>query len=345
MKRLRLLSASASHPKFKNYPLPQPFASIHLRGEATGDDCSIATSRYLGVADGVGQWNRREHGSAGLWSRLMVTSFAEKLDEAELATRGGDGTGHFRGVSGEAVIDILEESYHSIMALCKHPTARPTGPSPKGDFTTTSMSDPLNQRERHRREDGVEIEYQGSTTLLVAALESDPAAAAAAAGGEGSTRMHVVNIGDSGLLLVRDGEVVFATEEQQHWFDCPFQIGHNSPDTPRTSSVLTTVELRAGDVVVASTDGLGDNVYPSQIVEVIEQEERRAREAGQDGFGTDDLGRISSQLCRLARDKMADEWGESPFGDRAICEGIGFMGGKKDDVSILVSRVVPDDVD
>ncbi|CCG84211.1 protein of unknown function [Taphrina deformans PYCC 5710] len=332
MKRLRLLSAQSSHPKFKNYPLPQPFASISLRGNATGDDCSIATSRYLGVADGVGQWNRREHGSAGLWSRLMITSFAEKMDAV---TGSPDGSaGSYQGVTGSKIVDILEESYHDIMAMCKHPKARPTGPSPKGDFTTTSMSDPLNKHEKHLREDGVEIEYQGSTTLLVGALQADP---------EGpGTKLHIVNIGDSGLLLIRDGTVSFATEEQQHWFDCPFQIGHNSPDTPATSGVLSTVDLRAGDLVVASTDGLGDNVYPSQILEVIEAEERQATEANQDEFGTDDLGRICKKLCAMAREKMADEWGESPFGDKAICEGIGFMGGKKDDVSIVVSRVVED---
>lgn len=330
MRSLRLLSASSSHPKFKNYPLPQPFASIKLRGEATGDDCSIATSRYLGVADGVGQWNRREHGSAGLWSRLMITSFAERMDEFDTRRTGEP----YQGIPVEKVVDILEESYHKIMAMCKHPTARPTGPAPKGDFTTTSMSDPLNKHERHLRDDGAEIEYQGSTTMLVGALQ---------AGKDGSgTKLHVVNIGDSGLMLIRDKTVFFATEEQQHWFDCPYQIGHNSPDTPAASSVVTTLDLLPGDLLVASTDGLGDNVYPAQILEVIEAEEARARDVHQDALGTDDIGRICKKLCALAREKMADQWGESPFGDKAVCEGIGFMGGKKDDVSILVSRVVPD---
>lgn len=331
MKRLRLLSAATSHPKFGNYPLPKPFASIKLRGDATGDDSSIATSRYIGVADGVGQWNRREHGSAGLWSRLMITSFAEKMEAFEVRL-GNDK--RYSGVSGQEVIDLLEESYHSIMAMCKHPTARPTGPAPKSDYTTTSMSDPLNRHARHRNESGSEIEFQGSTTLCVGALQADP-------NGPG-TKLHIVNIGDSGMLLFRDGTVFFGTEEQQHWFDCPYQIGHNSADTPANDSVLTTLDLQLGDVLVASTDGLGDNVYPAQILEVIEDEQRRAREELQTPESNDDLSRISIRLRDLARAKMDDEWGESPFGDKAICEGIGFMGGKKDDVSILVSRVIED---
>ena len=312
MRRLRFLTASSSHPKFKNYPLPQPFQSIKLRGEATGDDCSIATNSYLGVADGVGQWNRREHGSAGLWSRLMITAFAERMDALKADIEGPD------------LVSMLEESYHEIMAMCKHPKARPTGPAPKGDFTTTSMSDPLNRDEKHRREDGKEIEYQGSTTLICAAIN------------RATSKLNVVNIGDSSLMLIRDGTIAFETEEQQHWFDCPYQIGHNSQDTPAASSVLSSVDLLKGDIVVASTDGLGDNVYPAQILQVIEEEAAK----DQSTLDNDDLHRMSARLCSLAREKMADEWGESPFGDKAICEGIGFMGGKKDDVSILVVRVV-----
>lgn len=336
MKRLRLLSSSTSHPKFKNYPLPKPFASISLRGEATGDDCSITNPRYVGVADGVGQWNRRDYGSAGLWSRLMITAFAEKMDafvqpsnaDLRLPRR------EYQGIDGHGVINLLEESYHSIKAMCKHPTARPTGPAPKSDVTTTSMSDPLDRHAKHRNDEGTEIEYQGSTTLCVGALQADP---------EGpGTKLHIVNIGDSGMLLIRDGTIFFATEEQQHWFDCPYQIGHNSPDTPATSSVLSTIDLLPGDVLISNTDGLSDNVYPAQILEVIESEAKAGRDAGQNPSDKHDLEKMTKRLCALAREKMADEWGESPFGDKAICEGIGFMGGKRDDVSILVSRVVPD---
>lgn len=267
----------------------------------------------------------------------MITSFAEKMDLLEPPSDSDPSKPRkpYMGVDGRHVINILEESYHSIMAMCKHPTARPTGPAPKSVYTTTSMSDPLNRHAKHRNEEGAEIEYQGSTTLCVAAIQADP-------NGPG-TKLHIVNIGDSGMLLIRDGTIFFETEEQQHWFDCPFQIGHNSPDTPAASSLLTTLDLLPGDMLVSSTDGLSDNVYPSQILEVIESETKAGEKAGQGKYDDDDLSRMTKRLCGLAREKMADEWGESPFGDKAICEGIGFMGGKKDDVSILVSRVVPEE--
>ncbi|ORY82002.1 phosphatase 2C-like domain-containing protein [Protomyces lactucae-debilis] len=203
----------------------------------------------------------------------------------------------------------------------------PTAPSPKGDFTTTSMSDPMSKGERMLKDDGAEVEYQGSTTLLVGYLPPE------------SHQLHVVNIGDSSLMQIRQGTVLFETEPQSHWFDCPFQIGHNSPDTPQKSADLTSLDLQEGDMLVTSTDGLGDNVYPAQILTVIAEEQRSALKDTEEAQ-QDDLNRISARLVTLAREKMADEWGESPFGDKAICEGIGFMGGKKDDVSILVTKVV-----
>ncbi len=159
-----------------------------------------------------------------------------------------------------------------------------------------------------------EVAWHGSTTLLVSMLN------------RANRELVIANIGDSSLLLIRDGKIVFETEAQSHWFDCPFQIGHNSPDTPRLVAAATSIPVMPRDTIVASTDGLGDNVYPAQILEVVSQE----------GVSLEDM---AVQLVAKARETMSDEWGESPFGDRAICEGIGYFGGKRDDVSVLVSRI------
>ena len=53
----------------------------------------------------------------------------------------------------------------------------------------------------------------GSTTACVARLN--------AAAGE----LEVANLGDSGLLLFRDGELIFQTPVLQHFWDCPLQFG------------------------------------------------------------------------------------------------------------------------
>lgn len=56
----------------------------------------------------------------------------------------------------------------------------------------------------------------GSSTAVVLAVEG--------------TRLLAANIGDSGFLLVRDGQLAFASPPQQHRFNFPFQIGtHGDP--------------------------------------------------------------------------------------------------------------------
>ena len=42
-------------------------------------------------------------------------------------------------------------------------------------------------------------------------------------------RLHTCNLGDSGFLVVRAGEVVHRSDEQQHYFNTPFQLSIAPP--------------------------------------------------------------------------------------------------------------------
>lgn len=44
-----------------------------------------------------------------------------------------------------------------------------------------------------------------------------------------SHRLHTCNLGDSGFLVVRGGEVVHRSNEQQHYFNTPFQLSIAPP--------------------------------------------------------------------------------------------------------------------
>lgn len=46
--------------------------------------------------------------------------------------------------------------------------------------------------------------------------------------GENNT-VYTANIGDSGFLVVRHGEVIHRSEEQQHYFNTPFQLSLPPP--------------------------------------------------------------------------------------------------------------------
>src|SRR5689334_14570547 len=84
--------------------------------------------------------------------------------------------------------------------------------------------------------------WQGTTTVAGAQLHSktpndDP-------NGPATPLLYITSLGDSQVLVLRprDSELVFKTTEQWHWFDCPRQLGTNSPDTPRGNAVMDKVE-------------------------------------------------------------------------------------------------------
>lgn len=44
-----------------------------------------------------------------------------------------------------------------------------------------------------------------------------------------SHQIHTCNLGDSGFLVVRGGEVIHRSDEQQHYFNTPFQLSIAPP--------------------------------------------------------------------------------------------------------------------
>lgn len=76
--------------------------------------------------------------------------------------------------------------------------------------------------------------------------------------------------GDSGFLLMRSGNVVFRSPALQHFFDCPLQFAAfpdytNATDTSDDAG-LYELPLQVGDILVAGTDGLWDNMQQEEIV-------------------------------------------------------------------------------
>eukprot|EP00798_Chlamydomonas_sp_ICE-L_P001507 gene1507-32885_t len=83
--------------------------------------------------------------------------------------------------------------------------------------------------------------------------------------------LEVANVGDSGVRIVRDGKLMFASAAQQHMFNMPFQLSHpsiiDSPDDADSADV-NMVEVQPGDVIILATDGLYDDVevQPGDVI-------------------------------------------------------------------------------
>jgi serine/threonine protein phosphatase PrpC len=53
----------------------------------------------------------------------------------------------------------------------------------------------------------------------------------------GNDELKIANLGDCGLSIIRHNNFVFRTEEQQHSFNFPYQLGTGSIDSPQDAQV------------------------------------------------------------------------------------------------------------
>jgi len=150
------------------------------------------------------------------------------------------------------------------------------------------------------------------------------------------------NLGDSGFSILRSTSVMYKQEAQTHFFNCPKQLAKlpsNSKQFTGSCNDLPSdgapyqMRLRDGDVIIAYTDGLSDNVFSSEMASMCSLISR----AG----GTDDyqVQAIADTMVTYSRSCMVNKTRVSPFERRGAREGMYFRGGKLDDVTVIVVLV------
>ncbi|KAI4992996.1 hypothetical protein ZWY2020_007309 [Hordeum vulgare] len=160
----------------------------------------------------------------------------------------------------------------------------------------------------------VEARSPGSSTVLVAHFDGQV--------------LHVSNIGDSGLLVIRNGQVYTQTKAMTYGFNFPLQI-ENGVDPSRLVQNYA-IDLQEGDAIVTASDGLFDNVYDHEVASIVSKSLEADRKPTE----------IAELLAARAKEVGRSGSGRSPFSDAALAEGyLGYSGGKLDDVTVVVSIV------
>lgn len=137
---------------------------------------------------------------------------------------------------------------------------------------------------------------------------------------------------DSGFVILRRYDrsyvAIFRTEEQQHGFNHPFQLSMDPAegDTP-DDAICVSIAVRVGDIVLAASDGLLDNVFEEELVRSVNQ-------AKQNGTLLTDL---PDRLAELAITRGENSTFHSPFAAKAESNGYTFKGGKLDDTTIIIA--------
>jgi protein phosphatase PTC7 len=141
--------------------------------------------------------------------------------------------------------------------------------------------------------------------------------------------LRAANLGDSGFLIIRSSSVIYRQPPQTHFFNCPYQLTKFPPnmvpsthfaDRPNRAAQYET-KLRDGDIIIAFTDGLSDNVFTPDIVAICSLV---ARSGGSEDVQAQMMAnRIIeyAQVCMRERKKM------TPFSREALREGLYYRGG------------------
>ncbi|KAL2635778.1 hypothetical protein R1flu_007257 [Riccia fluitans] len=140
--------------------------------------------------------------------------------------------------------------------------------------------------------------------------------------------LEAANLGDSGFVILRNSRTVFKSPAQQHQFNIPFQLESGGSDPPSAAQVFS-IDVAVGDVIVAGTDGLFDNLYDSELTTAVVQ-------AVRSGMGP----QVTAQnVADLARTRAQDRNRQTPFSTAAQDAGYRFYGGKMDDITVIVSYI------
>jgi len=186
----------------------------------------------------------------------------------------------------------------------------------------------------------------GSATFIVASLE------------EQSGSLSVACLGDSGARVIRRGQVVLATPPQQHKFDMPYQLAceafvtaeYNTP----ADAQCTSFQTQEGDWVILASDGLYDNMYDKEVLEILGSLQGGSQSSWAAASGAA-LALASAAQTNSANAKKATPYAEALEAAREARKmpsklkfempkwmkgSAAPVGGKLDDITVVVAKVV-----
>lgn len=165
----------------------------------------------------------------------------------------------------------------------------------------------------------VDRSIPGSTTATVAKLNGN--------------NLSIVNVGDSGCGIFRDFKNIFLTNSTVYDFNFPYQLGYLSETVP-SNGTIDHIPVYGDDILVCASDGLWDNLYISDIEEILLDCHDDVMDPFE--FSKEAAKRLSETAFEFAKKKNY----ESPFYKEAQKYGLPVPpSGKLDDTTVVVTVV------
>mmetsp|Transcript_47750 Transcript_47750/g.153739 ORF Transcript_47750/g.153739 Transcript_47750/m.153739 type:complete len:1058 (+) Transcript_47750:105-3278(+) len=173
-------------------------------------------------------------------------------------------------------------------------------------------------------------------------------------------QIGVANLGDSGFMLLRKTprgmSVVASSPEQQHSWNCPYQLTRLPPKLlSRFQKTLTLdravdcerfcADVRPGDLLLLFTDGMRDNLHEQEVLHIVDCVLAPAlgELVGLPEHATPPQ-LIARSLALAAQERSLDPIARVPFVEYSKRYGYQCLGGKQDDITVVAAWVMPEDV-
>jgi len=316
------------------YGLPHPAKACNGGADSSFSD---SAGSALGIADGVGEWEWRFDVNARAFADELMDGCREGIKQTQ---------GKPSMPARERALHALQRGFDSTRSFGSA-TALVAALGKPGELGVANLGDSTLVQLR-RRETVVTADRLPAFDLQTEV---------------GVSSMLAVSAPSSPMCCMA------RTSEQQHSFNCPYQLARvpSPADFPellkkgkdklvramsrpnRTSKLdrpgdaeLYTFHVQAGDLVILGTDGVFDNLYTHEVLELASHAASPTEAATSSSplAAPTDPTRIATAITRAAYRRSLDRDARTPFGDRARQAGLSHRGGKMDDVTCVCAWVV-----
>lgn len=350
------------------------FLPLPEKKETGGEDAFLSTSSVQAVLDGVSWWRDNAQVDAGLYSAAVARGMYDYIED--------DLLGDVPASSFRLFEKGYEDGKHSqVQGTCTALVATLQEPQPdihaKDGYTYPELeNEPILSEEEQAallatvstaRNGGYSSAQRGTSSNSSdshGGAEQEDAGSGGASPASELAENHlldVVFIGDCSLMVLREGHILYVSEEQQHDLDYPYQIGTGSNDTP-SDGVRLLIPVQRGDIVIMGSDGIFDNLYPKHIAKLVWSTVAPVYKAsGYPSFSPNTSQHSRKQLNKLVDEMMSalqlstekvleaatvfskDIRSDTPYASKCIEGGALYEGGKPDDMTVLISVIGDED--
>lgn len=359
-------------PEPEEYALPSEVDYLHGKGlhsairekgrivltrllsQQVGEDAYFLKDDALGIADGVGGWASSKRADPALFSRLLMHFCKAELNQRDSAclelTRADVPVDAAANPEDPVVrwnnadpVEILQTAWERCVRASKREGIMGSSTAliamlRGNELRIANLGDCVvmlirkNEMIFRSAEQQHSFNFPLQLGMMDATVESVSLASALCQHRDG-------NIPDGAL----DDELADVNERLNsviHSFDG--QSDKTEWDSPEADAGHWALHVQDGDLVILATDGLLDNLFDEDILERVQEivTNFNAKSDNEPESKIDLPYMISESLCRMAKATSEDPRVlTSPFQQQANEEGIYYVGGKNDDITVLTAVV------